>query len=228
MFLRRSLTTEPTHPLALSAPPPPAEEQMQIGLLRGHLPVAELNRRRQNNLCLYCGIYRHVARLCPEKSSSRRGFILKPGQIEMDPEKINAIASWPQPTSKKEVQRFTGFSNFYRKFIRSFSKLIKPLTDLTKQGDKFQWTEQTQDAFQELQRRFTTAPILTQPDTNKPFYLEVDASETATGAVLSQRSSTDDHLHPIANYSKRLTPAENNYDVGDKELLAIKRGLEEW
>uniref|UniRef100_A0A8C5M348 Gypsy retrotransposon integrase-like protein 1 n=1 Tax=Leptobrachium leishanense TaxID=445787 RepID=A0A8C5M348_9ANUR len=156
------------------------------------------------------------------------GFILSPGKVEMDPLKITAITSWPTPANKIEVQRFLGFANFYRKFIRDFSKQVQPLTALTKKNNEFTWTPETQTAFKRLQHLFISAPILELPDLTKPFFLEVDASDKATGAILSQRNDSDDKLHPVAFHSKRLSVAEINYDVGDKELLAIKRALEEW
>uniref|UniRef100_A0A8C5QDJ5 Gypsy retrotransposon integrase-like protein 1 n=1 Tax=Leptobrachium leishanense TaxID=445787 RepID=A0A8C5QDJ5_9ANUR len=156
------------------------------------------------------------------------GYVLSPGKLEMDPEKVSAIHSWPTPTNKKEVQRFLGFANFYRKFIRNFSHLVQPLTRLTKNHEKFRWAEDTQKAFLKLKTLFTNAPILEQPDPSHPYFLEVDASESATEAILSQRNLTNGNLHPIAFYSKCLNPAEKRYDVGDKELLAIKRGFEEW
>uniref|UniRef100_A0A8C5LZY7 Gypsy retrotransposon integrase-like protein 1 n=1 Tax=Leptobrachium leishanense TaxID=445787 RepID=A0A8C5LZY7_9ANUR len=155
------------------------------------------------------------------------GYVLSPGKIEMDPGKIAAILSWPTPTSRNDVQRFLGFANFYRRFIRSFSKLVQPLTDLTK-NVPFKWSEQASNAFQTLQSQFTSAPILRLPNPSLPYFLEVDASNKATGAVLSQRDDVDQRLHPIAYFSKRLTPAECNYEVGDRELLAIKKALEEW
>uniref|UniRef100_A0A8C5PE09 Gypsy retrotransposon integrase-like protein 1 n=1 Tax=Leptobrachium leishanense TaxID=445787 RepID=A0A8C5PE09_9ANUR len=156
------------------------------------------------------------------------GYILSPGKIEMDPEKITAITSWPIPTSRKEVQRFIGFANFYRKFIRSFSRLVEPLTNLTRTKVPFKWSESASQAFHTLQKQFTTAPILWLPNPALPYYLEVDASDKATGAVLSQRHVTDQKLHPIAYFSKRLTPAECNYEIGDRGMLAIKKALEEW
>uniref|UniRef100_A0A8C5Q592 Gypsy retrotransposon integrase-like protein 1 n=2 Tax=Leptobrachium leishanense TaxID=445787 RepID=A0A8C5Q592_9ANUR len=155
------------------------------------------------------------------------GFIISPGSIEMDPQKIQAIHTWPIPRTIKEVQRFIGFANFYRRFIKRFSDIIHPLTQLTKSSVPFHWTSQAQKAFNTLQERFTTAPILTLPKPQLPFFVEVDASEIATGAVLSQRSP-DNLLHPIAYYSKKLNTSEQNYDITDKELLAIKRAFEEW
>uniref|UniRef100_A0A8C5PN48 Reverse transcriptase n=1 Tax=Leptobrachium leishanense TaxID=445787 RepID=A0A8C5PN48_9ANUR len=156
------------------------------------------------------------------------GFVREPNNIRMDPSKIEAIRSWPTPANKKGIQCFIGFCNFYRKFIKDFSKIIKPLTYLTKQSIPFKWSVAANDAFCYLKHLFSTAPILSMPDTMKPFILETDASDTALGAILSQVQGENRNLHPIAFYSRTLTPAEINYDVGDKELLAIKAALEEW
>lgn len=94
---------------------------------------------------------------------------------------------WPWPTSVKEVQRFIGFSNFYQKFIRNFSSVAAPLTNLTKKvSGPFTWTAEAEKAFQDLKVRFTAAPILTLPDPSLPFVVEVDALDVAVGAVLSQ------------------------------------------
>uniref|UniRef100_A0A8C5P957 Gypsy retrotransposon integrase-like protein 1 n=1 Tax=Leptobrachium leishanense TaxID=445787 RepID=A0A8C5P957_9ANUR len=189
-----------------------------------HIHMKEvLSRLRKNHL------YAKVEKCLFETSSvSFLGFIITAGNIKMDPEKIKAMESCPIPVTRKETQRFIGFANFYRKFIRSFSSVIRPLTKLTCTTTPFKWTDKATKAFLDLKHRFSTAPILTLPDPTIPYYLEVDASEVATGAILSQRDKNNDHLHPVAFSSKRLSPAESNYDVGDKELLAIKNAFEEW
>ncbi|KAI4890447.1 hypothetical protein NFI96_003606 [Prochilodus magdalenae] len=157
------------------------------------------------------------------------GFIVSKGTLAMDPAKIRAVQDWPRPSSLKEVQRFLGFANFFRRFIRNFSAVAAPLTALTgKTSGRFRWTVEAQQAFEELTRCLTTAPVLQLPDPRAPFIVEVDASDVGVGAVLSQRSGIPNKLHPCAFYSHRLTPAERNYDVGDRELLAIKLALEEW
>uniref|UniRef100_A0A8C5PKT4 Gypsy retrotransposon integrase-like protein 1 n=1 Tax=Leptobrachium leishanense TaxID=445787 RepID=A0A8C5PKT4_9ANUR len=156
------------------------------------------------------------------------GFIISPGNIRMDPSKTEAVATWPVPANKKGVQSFIGFCNFYRKFIRNFSTIIRPLTRLTKQDVTFSWTEDAQKAFHKLKNMFTQAPILTLPDPTYPYIIEVDASEFAVGAVLSQRLVKTGRVHPVCFFSKGLSPAERNYDVGERELLAIKMALEEW
>lgn len=102
------------------------------------------------------------------------------------------------------------------------------MTQLTSTNKPFQWSPEAEAAFLELKRRFTSARILIQPDVSKQFVVEVDASDSGVGAVLSQRSEEDGKLHPCAFFSRRLTPAERNYDVGNRELLAIKLALEEW
>ncbi|CAJ0946888.1 unnamed protein product [Ranitomeya imitator] len=157
------------------------------------------------------------------------GYIFSPSTIEMDPVKVQAICDWTQPTSLKSLQKFLGFANFYRRFITNFSSVVKPLTDLTKKGaDVTDWSPAAVEAFQELKRRFSSAPVLRQPDTSLPFQVEVDASEIGAGAVLSQRSSDGSVMKPCAFFSRKFSPAERNYDVGNRELLAMKWAFEEW
>ncbi|CAJ0964647.1 unnamed protein product [Ranitomeya imitator] len=147
----------------------------------------------------------------------------------MDPVKVQAIYDWTQPTSLKSLQKFLGFANFYRRFINNFSSIAKPLTDLTKKGaDVIKWSSAAVEAFQELKRRFSSAPVLCQPDVSLPFQVEVDASEIGAGAVLSQRSSDGSVMKPCAFFSRKFSPAERNYDVGNRELLAMKWAFEEW
>lgn len=143
-------------------------------------------------------------------SVSFLGYILEGGQMRAD------------------LQRFLGFANFYRRFIRNYSKVVAPLTSLTSSSITFSWTPEADQAFSELKRLFTTAPILVQPNPSLQFIVEVDASDSGVGAVLSQRTGPDQKLHPCAFFSRRLSPAERNYDVGNRELLAVKLALEEW
>lgn len=155
------------------------------------------------------------------------GFHVSKGSLQMDPGKIRADLDWPPPASVKQVQRFLGFSNFYRRFIRNFSSVADPLSSLTKSNRPFVWTSGADHAFNTLKQCFTSAPILTLPDPELPFVLEVDVSDVGVGAVLSQCKS-DYKLHPCAFFSCRLTPIQRNYDIGNRELLAIKMALEEW
>jgi len=125
--------------------------------------------------------------------------------------------------------RFLGFSNFYRRFISNYSTITSPLTDLLKgKAKSLAWNPNATEAFNKLQRPFTSAPLLVHPSPRLPFVVEVDASTTGVGAVLSQQQGTPPKLHPCAFFSCKLSPAERNYDIGNRELLAIKHALEEW
>lgn len=163
-----------------------------------------------------------------KESVSFLGYIVGSGQVKPDPAKIEAVAAWAQPKNVKQLQRFLGFSNFYRRFIQNYSQIAAPLTRLTSPKVPFFWSTDAEEAFQELKKRFISAPILVHPDPARQFIVEVDASDSGVGAVLSQHSPSDQKLHPCAYFSRRLSPAECNYTIGDRELLAVKLALEEW
>lgn len=163
-----------------------------------------------------------------KESVSFLGFVISPGAIEMDPNKVKAVSQWPTPSSRRELQQFLGFANFYRRFIRNFSSIALPLTTLTSSKRTFKWTCETEMAFSKLKSMFTSAPILSIPDPSVQFVVEVDASDAGVGAILSQRLPKDNKMHPCAFFSRRLTPTERNYGIGDRELLAVKLALEEW
>jgi hypothetical protein len=154
------------------------------------------------------------------------GIIIGQGTVKMDDVKIQGIIHWPKPTKLKQVQSFLGFCNFYRRFIKDYSKITRPLHDLTKKEQSFEWKQDQQDAFDKLKKMITTAPVLTLPNADGTFLLEADSSEFATGAVLSQLQ--EDEWHPIAFYSKSLDETQRNYEIYDKEMMAIIRALEEW
>ncbi|KAI2650806.1 Transposon Tf2-6 polyprotein [Labeo rohita] len=157
------------------------------------------------------------------------GYVISPEGVAMDEAKVRAVQNWPQPRTLKELQRFLGFSNFYRRFIRNFSTVAAPLTAMVKKGaTRLTWSPDALSAFHELRQRFTSAPILQHPDPQLPFLVEVDASSTGVGAVLSQKQGQPPKTFPCAFFSHKLSPAEKNYDVGNRELLAIKLALEEW
>lgn len=154
-------------------------------------------------------------------------MIIRHNSVLMDPVKVKGILEWPTPTSVKQVRGFLGFGNFYRRFIDHYSDLAKPLNDLTKKNQAFDWTQTCQDAFDTLKQKFTSAPVLIMPDTTKPFLIESDASLYATGAVLRQQDLNGD-WHPVAYLSQSLNTAERNYEIYDRELLGIIRALEAW
>ncbi|KAL0152438.1 hypothetical protein M9458_052161 [Cirrhinus mrigala] len=148
--------------------------------------------------------------------------------VQMDQGKVNTILERPKPCSVKELQRFLGFSNFYRRFIKDYSSITAPLTSLLRGKPKhLTWNPTAHEAFQQLKTIFSTAPLLHHPDPERTFTVEVDASTIGVGAVLSQAVGEFYLLHPCA-FSRKLSPAEQNYDVGNRELLAIKLALEEW
>jgi len=161
-----------------------------------------------------------------QKEMEFLGFIATTEGLKMDPKKVEAIVSWEVPKTVRDVQCFLGFANFYRIFIKNYSQVAAPLTRLTCK-DKFEWGPQAEKAFQDLKMAFTTAPILVHPDFTKAFYLETDASDFALGAVLSQMG-IERKLHPVAFYSRKFSAAEINYEIHDKELLAIVDSFQEW
>ncbi|TKS65266.1 Retrotransposon-like protein 1 [Collichthys lucidus] len=134
-------------------------------------------------------------------SVSFLGYIVGQGSIQMDPAKVSAVTAWPVPDSRKQLQRFLGFANFYRCFIRVYSTVAAPLTALTSSKVPFSWSSAATYAFQTLKNRFTSAPILRMPDPKRQFVVEVDASDVGVGAVLSQLATDDQKLHPCTFFS---------------------------
>jgi hypothetical protein len=154
--------------------------------------------------------------------------IISHNSVAMDLVKVAGVVDWPEPTSKKEVQSFPGFTNFYQCFIKDFSKHAQLLFDLTKNDVKWHWGMDEQLAFDRLKLNVMMAPILISPDSTQPFHIEADSSDFATGAVLSQVSPEDGKWHPVAFFSKSLSLVEHNYEIHDKEMLTIIRSLQEW
>ncbi|KAF6767282.1 reverse transcriptase, partial [Kalmanozyma brasiliensis GHG001] len=157
------------------------------------------------------------------------GYIITPRGIEMDQEKVRTIKEWPLPQSIHDIQRFLGFANFYRRFISHFARITRPLTELVKPTErfkKFQLPDAAVQAFHQLIEAFTTAGVLRHFDYHKPTCLETDASDFALAGVLKQE--TEKRWHPVAFYSRKMTSAEKNYEIHDKELLAIVACLYQW
>ncbi|KAM3518660.1 hypothetical protein MY4038_010031, partial [Beauveria bassiana] len=155
------------------------------------------------------------------------GLIVGTNGIQMDPRKVSAVVHWPTPKNVKDVQSFLGFANFYRRFIRDFVAKASPLTKLTKKDVPFVWNTECETAFTELKLAFTSAPILQHFDPDKPSTVECDSSDYVNAGCLSQPDDAG-ILHPVAFFSRKLIPAECNYDIYDKELMAIVRAFEEW
>jgi hypothetical protein len=127
---------------------------------------------------------------------------------------LAGITDWPAPKTIRQIRSFLGFCNFYRRFIHQFSHKAKPLTELTKKGIPFNWSNKCEDTFQALKREFIKAPVLVMPNLDEPFYLEMDASNYALGAVLMQKDDNG-HLHPCGYLSKTFSETEQKYPIGD-------------
>ena len=154
-------------------------------------------------------------------------IIVKTSGVTMSDRKIKSIREWAHPKSVKEVQIFIGFANLYRRFIKDFSKICKPITETLKGDPKaFYWGREQEEAFEELKGRFTTAPILSHFYPGRKTVVETDASDFALGCVLSQYQGR--RLHPVAFHSRKLNSAERNYEIHDKELPAIVEAFREW
>ena len=157
------------------------------------------------------------------------GFIINPDGVRADPVKTRAIEQWKNPKTVKDIQCFTGFCNFYRRFINGFSRIARSLYQLTtKKGkENWIWKEKEQNSFNQMKRSLTTAPVLVHFDPNKPIMVETDASNYVCSGILSQQQD-DATWRPIAYRSKTMSKAQCNYDIHDKELLAIMQASMEW
>ena len=131
------------------------------------------------------------------------GFVITGDHMMMDPTKVDGIKSWPIPTNLKQLCSFIGFLNFYRRFIKDFSSIARPLHDLTKTDVPWTWKEIQQEAFDKLKEAICTALVLAHPDTLQPFMVKTDTSNFAIRAVLLQKQS-DDKWHPVAFLSKSM------------------------
>ncbi|GKB69247.1 putative nucleotidyltransferase, ribonuclease H [Tanacetum coccineum] len=143
------------------------------------------------------------------------GHIVSADGIIMDPSKVEAITKWPRPTTVTEVRSFLGLAGYYRRFVEGFSRLALPLTQLMRKGEKFVWTDERQESFEELKRRLVSAPILTLPSGSGGFQIYSDASKKGLGCVLMQ------HGKVIAYASRQLKPYEVNYPTHDLELAVV-------
>jgi len=153
------------------------------------------------------------------------GVIIGENGVRMEKEKMQGVIEWLVPKSVKDVQKFLELANYYRWFVKDFAKIAKPLHEMTRKENKWSWGERQQKAFEELKERFTTEPVLVTPDLDKEMRVEADASDFATGGVLSMKCE-DEKWRPVAYISKLLNEAERNYEIHDKEMLAIIQCLE--
>nr|GFA73041.1 reverse transcriptase domain-containing protein [Tanacetum cinerariifolium] len=145
------------------------------------------------------------------------GHKISRDEIEVDKDKVDIITKLPHPTTVKGVRSFLGHAGFYRRFIKDFSKISRPMTHLLEKETSFIFSEDCIKAFQTLKQKLMEAPILIAPNWDLPFELMCDASDFAIGAVLGQRY--EKHFRPIHYASKTLTEAESNYTTTEKEML---------
>ena len=150
------------------------------------------------------------------------GVIVGKGQIKMEQEKIKVVKEWKTPGKVKDVESFLGFANFYRYFIQNFSHIAKPLNEL-KGKKEWKWEEEHQKVFEELKERITSQPVLALPRKEGKFRIEMDTSGHTIGEVLFQEQ--EGKWKPIAFLSRTMQPAERNYEIYDKGLLAIVEAL---
>lgn len=163
-----------------------------------------------------------------QRSVKYLGFIINAGEsITVDPTKVKAIVEWQAPTTVKGVRSFLGFANFYRCFVDGFSDLVGPLIALTKKNSEWKWGADENNAFERLKRIFASKPVLAQWDPDRETIVETDCSGFALGGCLSQIDKNG-NVRPVAYHSRRLSSAEVNYPIHDKEMLAIISCLQEW
>ncbi|GJS57927.1 reverse transcriptase domain-containing protein [Tanacetum coccineum] len=146
--------------------------------------------------------------------------------IEVDKAKVDVISKLPHPTTVKGIRSFLGHAGFYRRFIKDFSKISRPMTHLLEKNTPFIFSEDCILAFQTLKKKLTEAPILIAPNWDQPFEIMCDASDYAIGAVLGQR--IEKHFRPIHYASKTMTEAESNYTTTEKEMLAVVYAFEKF
>jgi len=147
------------------------------------------------------------------------GHIVSSTGIEVDKYKIELIANLPTPKSVKDVRSFLGHADFYRRFIKDFSVISKPLCNLLIKDNVFEWTEHCEKAFVRVKNLLTSAPVIQPPDWSLPFEIMCDASNYAMGAILGQRK--DKKSYVIYYASKTLNNAQMNYTTTEKELLTV-------
>lgn len=153
------------------------------------------------------------------------GHIVGQGEVKPVSAKVEAIANFPRPESKKQLMRFLGMAGYYRRFCPNFAAVTEPLTQLLSKRIKFIWSERCDKAFEELKAMLQSAPVLTAPDFKSSFKLAVDASDVAAGAVLLQEDD-EGVEHPVCYFSKKFNKSQKNYSTIEKECLALVLALQ--
>lgn len=157
------------------------------------------------------------------------GFVVDKDGLHTDPSKIDYILNYPVPTNTTQIRRLIGIIGYYRRFLKDFSSICSPISDLLKgrkKGQSIVWTKEADEAFDKVKKILTTTPVLASPDFTKKFFIACDASNTGVGAVLFQEE--DGLEHPIAYFSKTLNKCQRKYTTTEKELLAIVLSIEKY
>ena len=154
------------------------------------------------------------------------GFEVGRDGIRTSPEKVRAILDWPRPQSVHDVRSFLGLASYYRKFIKGFSQLAKPMTDLTRDKVAWSWGDTQENSFTSLKVAIATAPVLRLPDFERQFVIPTDASDVAIGAILEEDFGSG--LQPIAFSSRKLNPTEIRYSAYERELLGTVWAIGQW
>ncbi|XP_022631822.1 uncharacterized protein LOC111240655 [Vigna radiata var. radiata] len=149
------------------------------------------------------------------------GHVISRKGVEMDEDKIKAIIDWERSRTVKSLRGFLGLTGNYRRFVRDYGKIAKPLTELLKKGG-FSWSTNAEAAWKTFKEAMTTAPVLTLPDFGRPFHIECDASGRGVGAVLMQDKK------PIAYFSKALSEGKLSKSIYEKELMALVLAIQHW
>jgi len=153
------------------------------------------------------------------------GVIIGEDGVRIEKEKVQEVIEWPVLRSVKDIQKFLELANYYRQFVKNFTKIAKPLHEMIRKETKWSWGERQQKVFEELKERFMMELVLVTPDLNRKMKVETDASDFATGGVLSMKCK-DEKWKPVAYISKSLNEAKRNYEIHNKEMLAIIQYLE--
>ena len=153
------------------------------------------------------------------------GMVIRLEDIKIEKEKVKAVLDWPVSKSVKNIQKFLRLANYYRRFVKEFSKIARLLHELTRKEQKQKWEIEQKKSFKVSKKRFIMKPILVVPDLDRKMRIEVNVSDYITGEVLSMEYSNE-WQRLVAYLSKSLNETERNYEIYDKEILTVIKGLE--
>ena len=154
------------------------------------------------------------------------GHVITGSTIAPDPQKLEAVKEWPVPKSVSDVRSFLGFANFFRRFVPHYADIARHLDEVTGRNAHFSWNSERQHSFELLKEALLNPPVLQLANTSQPFQVHTDASDLAIGAVLLQED--EQGQHPVAYASRKLTAAERNYTITERETLAVVYALSTW